>query len=84
MTKRRVGVSSGNWFEGSQVSKARPGAPFDFSLSILQRAQALSFLSRLASESRERNDKKERVVVKRGQLLKEGAVANGFPPQQPP
>jgi hypothetical protein len=20
----------GNWFEGSQVSKARPGAPFDF------------------------------------------------------
>jgi hypothetical protein len=29
MTKRRVGVSSGNWFEGSQVSKARPGAPFD-------------------------------------------------------
>jgi hypothetical protein len=32
MTKRRVGVSSGNWFEGSQVSKARPGAPFDFTL----------------------------------------------------
>jgi hypothetical protein len=32
MTKRRAGVSSGNWFEGSQVSKARPGAPFDFSL----------------------------------------------------
>jgi hypothetical protein len=29
MTKGRVGVSSGNWFEGSQVSKARPGAPFD-------------------------------------------------------
>jgi hypothetical protein len=25
-------VSSGNWFEGSQVSKARPGAPFDFTL----------------------------------------------------
>jgi hypothetical protein len=32
MTKRRVGVSSGNWFEGSQVSKARPWAPFDFTL----------------------------------------------------
>src|SRR6202043_3531573 len=32
MTKRRVSVSSGNWFEGSQVSKARPGAPFDFTL----------------------------------------------------
>src|ERR1700722_20392738 len=32
MTKRRVSVSSVNWFEGSQVSKARPGAPFDFTL----------------------------------------------------
>src|SRR5450631_1741158 len=32
MTKRRMGVSSGNWFEGSQVSKARPGAPFGFTL----------------------------------------------------
>jgi hypothetical protein len=32
MTKRRVGVSSGNWFEGFQVSKARPGAPFAFTL----------------------------------------------------
>jgi hypothetical protein len=32
MTKRRVGVSSRNWFEGSQVSKARPGAPFGFTL----------------------------------------------------
>jgi hypothetical protein len=32
MTKGRVGVSSGNWFEGSQVSEARPGAPFDFTL----------------------------------------------------
>jgi hypothetical protein len=32
MTKERVGVSSGNWFEGSQVSKARPGAPFGFTL----------------------------------------------------
>src|ERR1700733_827527 len=32
MTKRREGVSSGNWFEGSQVSKARPGAPFGFTL----------------------------------------------------
>jgi hypothetical protein len=34
ITKRREGVFSGNWFEGSQVSKARPGAPsvspFDF------------------------------------------------------
>jgi hypothetical protein len=49
MTKRRVCVSSGNWFEGSQVSKARPGAPIGFTHSILQRAQALSFLSRLGS-----------------------------------
>jgi hypothetical protein len=27
-----LSVSSGNWFEGSQVSKARPGAPFGFTL----------------------------------------------------
>ena len=32
MTKGWVGVSSRNWFEGSQVSNARPGAPFDFTL----------------------------------------------------
>jgi hypothetical protein len=32
MDKEELGVSSGNWFEGSQVSKARPGAPFDFTL----------------------------------------------------
>jgi hypothetical protein len=32
MTKSREGVSRRNWFEGSQVSKARPGAPFDFAL----------------------------------------------------
>jgi hypothetical protein len=32
LTKRREGFSSGNWFEGSQVSNARPGAPFDFTL----------------------------------------------------
>jgi len=39
MTKRRMDISSGNWFEGSQVSKARPhgtpgqaGAPFGFTL----------------------------------------------------
>jgi hypothetical protein len=32
MTKGSVGVPSGNWFEGSQVSNARPGAPFDFTL----------------------------------------------------
>jgi hypothetical protein len=32
MTKRRVSVSSRNWFEGSQVSKARPGAPIGFTL----------------------------------------------------
>jgi hypothetical protein len=39
MTRRRVGVFSRNWFEGSQVSNARPhgtpgqaGAPFDFTL----------------------------------------------------
>jgi hypothetical protein len=37
MTKRAVDVSSGNWFEGSQVSKARPGAPFDFSLTVAER-----------------------------------------------
>src|SRR6266702_6181047 len=27
MTKGRVGVSNGNWFEGSQVSESRPGHP---------------------------------------------------------
>jgi hypothetical protein len=32
MAKRRMSVSSGNWFEGSQVSKARPGAPFGLTL----------------------------------------------------
>jgi hypothetical protein len=37
MTKGREGVSSGIWFEGSQVSEARPGAPFDFTLRMLQR-----------------------------------------------
>jgi hypothetical protein len=36
MTKRRVGVSIRNWFEGSQVSKARPGAPFDFPFDIAE------------------------------------------------
>jgi hypothetical protein len=36
MTKRRVGVSSGDWFEGSQVSNARPGAPFDFPFDIAE------------------------------------------------
>jgi hypothetical protein len=32
MTQRRVGMCSGNWLEGSQVSKARPGAPIGFTL----------------------------------------------------
>jgi hypothetical protein len=32
MTKSREGVSRRNRLEGSQVSKARPGAPFDFTL----------------------------------------------------
>src|SRR5271154_2118043 len=47
MTKR-MGVSSRNWFEGSQVSKARPGAPFDFTLRYRRGHR----LSRLASASR--------------------------------
>ncbi len=51
MTKRRVGVSSRNWFEGSQVSKARPGAPFDFDFVI-------SLPTRF-SESAARDDKGE-------------------------
>jgi hypothetical protein len=42
MTKRRVGVSNRNWFEGSQVSKARPGAPIDFSFDLLPRDEALA------------------------------------------
>jgi hypothetical protein len=58
MTKRRVGVSSGHWFEGSQVSKARPGAPFDLTLrvlsSILQRAHALLFHSASLGMTKER------------------------------
>jgi hypothetical protein len=36
MTKRRAGVSIRNWLEGSQVSKARPGAPFDFPFDIAE------------------------------------------------
>jgi len=38
--------------EGSQVSKARPGAPFDFTLRYCRGHKLLSFLSRLASASR--------------------------------
>jgi hypothetical protein len=30
--KEEGGCSSGNWFEGSQVSKARPGEPIGFTL----------------------------------------------------
>jgi hypothetical protein len=51
MTKRRVGVSRGNGFEGSQVSKRDLGhpsvSPFD-----IAKAEALSFLSRLAPANR--------------------------------
>jgi hypothetical protein len=36
MTKRRVGVSIGNRFEGSQVSKSRPGAPFNSTIDIAE------------------------------------------------
>jgi hypothetical protein len=49
-----VAVSSRNWIEGSQVSKARPGAPFDMAggtsfVISLQGAIALSFV--IASEA---------------------------------
>jgi hypothetical protein len=40
MTRGRRVFSVGLGFEGPQISKARPGAPFDFTLTILQRAQA--------------------------------------------
>jgi hypothetical protein len=57
MTKRRVGVSSGNWFEGSQVSKARPGAPFDFTLQYCRGHKLVIALPTRFSESAARDDK---------------------------
>jgi hypothetical protein len=69
MTKRRVGVSSGNWFEGSQVSKARPGAPFDFTLDI---AESTCF-----SESAARDDK-ERAAVHKERLLNRGILKSNL------
>jgi hypothetical protein len=45
--KEEVGVSSGDWFEGSQVSKARPGAPIGFTFAI---AEGTSFV--LSCETR--------------------------------
>ena len=51
------GVSSGNWFEGSQVSKARPGAPFGFTLRY-GTSFVISLPTRL-SESPARDDKGE-------------------------
>jgi hypothetical protein len=45
LAKRRVGVSSGNWFEGSQVSKARPGippiSPFDIASTLRYRRERM-------------------------------------------
>src|SRR5579859_6449893 len=35
-TKTEVRVSSGNWFEGSQVSKSRPEAPVGFAPRYLR------------------------------------------------
>jgi hypothetical protein len=59
MTKRRVGVSSGNWFEGSQVSKRDLGHP---SVSSFDTAEGTSFvisLPTLLSESAAPRDDKE-------------------------
>jgi hypothetical protein len=47
-----VGVSSGNWFEGSQVSKARPGAPFDFILRYCRDHMPCHFSGNLPQASR--------------------------------
>jgi hypothetical protein len=47
MTKRRVGVSNRNWFEGSQVSNARPAAPFYFTFDV---AEGTSFVIQSAAE----------------------------------
>jgi hypothetical protein len=57
MTKRRVGVSSGNWFEESQVSKARPGAPLDFTLDIAESTCFVISLPTRFSEPAARDDK---------------------------
>jgi hypothetical protein len=77
MTKRRVGVSIRYWFEGSQVSKARPGAPFDFPFDIAEGTSFVISLPTRLSESAARDDKKERVVVGRGRLLDESVFVKG-------
>jgi hypothetical protein len=53
------GVSSGNWFEGSQVSKARPGAPIGFTLRYSRRHKLCHSLPIRLSESAARDDKGE-------------------------
>ena len=60
MTKERV--SSGNWFEGSQVSKARPGAPFDFNLRCCIGYKLCRFSPDSLSASRLLGMKKERAT----------------------
>jgi hypothetical protein len=78
MTKRRVGVSSGNWFEESQVSKARPGAPCDFTLDIAESTSFVISLPTRFSESAARDDKKERVVARKRRLLNRGIFQIGL------
>jgi hypothetical protein len=70
VTKRRVGVSSGNRFEGSQVSKARPhgtpgqaGAPFDFTLRCCRRHKLCRFSPDSLSANRLLGTTKERATV---------------------
>jgi hypothetical protein len=72
MTNGSVGIPSGNWFEGSQVSKARPGAPFDFTLRCC-RGHKLCHFSRLAlGESAARDDKGKGGILMDSGCWKEG------------
>jgi hypothetical protein len=56
-TKKRVSVSSGNWFEGSQVSNARPGAPFGFTPRFCRGHRLVISLPTRLGESAARDDK---------------------------
>jgi hypothetical protein len=52
--------SSRNWFEGSQVSKARPGAPFDFTFGTAEgTCLVISLPPRLSESAAPRDDKGE-------------------------
>jgi hypothetical protein len=61
--ERCAGVSSGNWFEGSQVSKARPGAPFDFTLRYCREHMLCHFSPDSQTASRLLGMTKERETV---------------------